>query len=113
MAKSKGRKAQLKDWNRLLKDHPEFARSHLAQQAALMEASLAGDELVTARMCKLLATDLPIVFRDFWVQRCRDRLPPEGIWKCLTESNRDPADCFDIKGDWFNDPFNHVPGLDR
>jgi hypothetical protein len=101
----------LKEWATILKNHPKFARTFLAQQAILIEASELGFRLVDRSMCQLLSVGLPVLFEDFWKTKCKiehHEVQIGGIIGCLTESrNRDPAGCFgnDDPEGWFDDPF--------
>lgn len=104
------RKEAVREWNTILRDHPLFARTFLVQQGILMEAAELGYAVVDRSICDLLAAGLPVLFEDYWRERCKvvyRRVEVGGLIDCLTQSNRDPADCFgsdDLEG-WFDDPF--------
>ena len=107
--KKEDRKKIAQEWNEILKKHPSFARTFLAQQAILMEASEVGFRLVDRSMCQLLKAGLPVLFEDFWDRRCKQEISQVhigGVIGCLTEGNRDPARCFgnDDPERWFDDP---------
>lgn len=98
----------LKEWTKVLKDHPKFARAFLAQQAILLEASELGYRLIDARMCKLIELGFVVPFMEYWLEVCKNPVRVEevgGIFGCLA-SNRDPANCFSLphEDDWFDDP---------
>jgi hypothetical protein len=100
--------AALKQWRKVLKGHPKFARAFLAQQAILMEASELGNRLVDARMCKLLELGFVIPFYEYWRERCKKPVRVVeigGILGCLAKA-RDPAECFSLphEDEWFDDP---------
>jgi hypothetical protein len=104
------RKKALKEWNQIIKYHPTFAQTFLAQQAILMEASEIGFRLVDRSMCRLIKGGLPVLFEDYWITRCVEDIKEvqlSGILACLSQGNRDPADCFgsDDPEGWFDDPF--------
>jgi hypothetical protein len=104
------REKMLVEWNKLLQEHPTFARAFLVQQAILMEASELGYAFVDRSMCHLLDSGLPVLFEDFWAERCKTKVRAEiaigGLVGCLTTGNRDPANCFDLDGPegFFDDP---------
>lgn len=107
--KKEDRKRVAQEWNEILEKYPSFARTFLAEQAILMEASEVGFRLVDRSMCQLLEAGLPVLFEDFWVHRCKQQIAQMhlgGIIGCLTEGNRDPARCFgtDDPEGWFDDP---------
>jgi len=107
---TKAEKAEaLREWSALLEDHPKFAKTFLAQQAILMEASELGYHLIDIRMCKLLEElGVVIPFLEYWRERCKQRVrvvEVGGIIGCLA-SAKNPADCFSLReDDWFDDPF--------
>jgi hypothetical protein len=96
------------EWNEILKKHPSFARVFLAQQVILMEASELGIGLVERSMCELLSAGYPILFNDYWEDRCKKqqigKVYTNNMIDCLKSSSRDPARCFDNPHDWFDDP---------
>lgn len=105
------RTKRIEEWKEILREHPTFARSILAQQAILIEAS-GHYELIANRMCELLKTGLPVLYEDYWISLCEvvseDVLyRTSSIIACLRDSNRDPARCFgsDDPEGWFDDPF--------
>lgn len=105
----KSEKAEgLREWVKVLKDHPKFARAFLAQQVILIEASELGYRLIDARMCKLLERGFVVPFMEYWLKRCKKLVRVElgGFFGCLA-STRDPADCFRLPHEdgWFDDPF--------
>lgn len=105
----KGEKTEaLREWTKVLKEHPKFARAFLAQQAILIEASELGYRLIDARMCELLELGLVVPFLEYWRERCKKlvRVEVGGIIGCLA-STRNPADCFSLphEDEWFDDPF--------
>jgi hypothetical protein len=102
------RKKMAAEWKVIMEKHPTFARSFLAQQAIMMEASELGYRIIDKLMCKLLETKLPVLFEDYWAKKCKEvvRIEPGGVIGCLTETNRDPARCFgtDDEEGFFEDP---------
>jgi hypothetical protein len=104
------RKKVSEEWNKILRNHPTFARAFLAQQAILMEASEHGYSFIDRYMCILVKKGMPVLFEDYWVSRCPERISGEVIASelinCLSQTNRDPADCFgsDDPEGWFDDP---------
>ncbi|NOX88526.1 MAG: hypothetical protein GXO77_05835 [Calditrichaeota bacterium] len=99
------------EWADILKNHPSFARSFLAQQAILMDAAELGSMVVDKGMCLLLKSGLPVLFEKYWISRCKQKVIKHieigGIIGCLSETNRDPARCFanEDQDGWFDDPF--------
>jgi len=102
------RKQIAAEWKSIMEKHPAFARSFLAQQAIMMEASELGYKLIDQLMCKILEAKLPLLFEDYWAKKCQElvRIEPGGVLGCLTEGNRDPARCFgtDDEEGFFKDP---------
>jgi hypothetical protein len=96
------------EWKVIMEKHPTFARSFLAQQVIMMEVSELGYRIIDKLMCKLVETKLPILFEDYWAKKCKQivRVEPGGVIGCLTETNRDPAQCFgtDDEEGFFEDP---------
>jgi hypothetical protein len=95
------------EWKMILKNHPGFARVFLSQQVLLIEASQNGSRFVDMRMCQLVHSNLPVLFEDYWKDRCKyivqENLSP--TLECISELNRDPARCFGSDLDiWFDDP---------
>jgi len=119
------RKKLGQEWGEILKNHPRFASTFLAQQVILIQAAEIGDVQIGGQMCLLQRLGFPILFEDYWVTRCKGQaLPAEigGVIGCLTEHmNRDPAGCFNTRDEieWFDDPIAagrilpelpHLPG---
>ena len=104
------RKELAAEWIEILRNHPEFARSFLAQQAILMDASRLGYRVIDRSMCQLLETGLPVLFEDFWIAQSEQltlgHIEVGGVIGCLSETSRDPARCFsgDDADSWFDDP---------
>lgn len=103
-----GREQALAEWNGVMKAYPTIARSILAQQMILVEASKSKREIIEERMCELIESGAYVPFHDYWVKRCNEPFVPtylNEITECLT-SGGDPADCFSLgNDDWFDDPF--------
>jgi hypothetical protein len=100
--------AAIKEWAQILKDHPNFARAFIAQQAMLIEASELGNRLIDMYMCKLIGLGMVVPFQEFWESRCKNLIPvrPGGVLDCLARA-ADPADCMVVphEDEWFDDPF--------
>lgn len=109
---ARDRKKAASEWNRILKEHPSFARVVLAQQVILMEASDLGFRLIDLHMCRLIERGIIFPFIDFWIERCKNKphLEIGGLIGCLS-TTKNPEDCFNIRQeiDWFEDPFAHDP----
>lgn len=105
----KDRKQLAEEWQKIIEYHPDFARSFLAQQAILMEASQLGYMPVVKSMCDLLDSGLPVLFEDYWATRCKKvtKIVEAGdLLDCLSRTSRDPAECFGSEDpeDFFEDP---------
>ncbi|UCD94301.1 MAG: hypothetical protein JSU69_11145 [Candidatus Zixiibacteriota bacterium] len=105
----KDRKELAEEWQKIMKYHPLFARSFLAQQAILMEVSQLGLVPVVKSMCDLLNSGLPVLFEDYWATKCKKVnkiVEVGGVLGCLSNTSRDPAECFgsDDPEGFFEDP---------
>lgn len=104
------KRALAKEWKQLAKAHPRFARAIITEQVVLM--AVEREEIVTS-ICLLLRSGHPVLFQDFWKSRCNQITleKPDGVIGCLTETHRDPADCFSSDSDtvFFDDPTGRYP----
>ncbi|HSW56918.1 MAG TPA: hypothetical protein VLH15_00790 [Dehalococcoidales bacterium] len=109
MKKSDARKVD-SEWKLIMKNHPTFARVLLAQQAILIEASQMGDKTVDYNMCQVLNSNLPVIFRNYWTDRCHQdfgniQMSPQ--LSCILDSgDGNPAACFNMNPDdsWLDIP---------
>lgn len=107
--KKEKRKEFIEEWKNIRKNHPEFARSFVAQSFIIMEASESGNQLTQARMCGLLNSGAFVLFEDYWGEECepiKKQVVIGGVIGCVLESpNID--NCFELEkeDDWFDDPF--------
>ena len=107
------------EWKLIMKNHPTFARVLLAQQAILIEASQLGDKTVDYNMCEVLNSKLPVIFGNYWAERCTQdfgniQISPQ--LSCILDSgDGNPAACFNMNPDdsWLDVPpkFKTTPPL--
>jgi hypothetical protein len=91
---------------KVMAEYPQVAKIVLSQQAILQEVAQSGVRLVQDRICRLLDLGVPVLFEDYWRQRCQQN-PPElpPLLQCIATA-RNPQDCFRLENDeWFDDPF--------
>jgi hypothetical protein len=109
MKKTEGAKVD-SEWKLIMKNHPTFARVLLAQQAILIEASQLGDKTVDFNMCEVLNSNLPVIFGNYWAERCRQdfgsiQISPQ--LSCILDSgDGNPAACFNMNPEdsWLDVP---------
>jgi hypothetical protein len=109
MKKSEGSKID-SEWKIIMKNHPTFARVLLAQQAILIEASQLGDKVVDYNMCEILNSGMPVIFGNYWAERCTQdfgKLKVSAQLSCILDSgDGNPAACFNMNPDdsWLDIP---------
>ena len=91
---------------KVMAEYPQVARIVLAQQMVLQEVAQTGVRLVDDRIGRLIELGVPVLFLDYWRERCDKEapaLPPR--LQCIATA-RNPQDCFRLGNDeWFDDPF--------
>jgi hypothetical protein len=98
------------EWKLIMKNHPTFARVLLAQQAILIEASQMGDKIVDYNMCEVLNAKLPVIFGNYWAERCTQdfgNLKMSAQLSCILDSgDGNPAACFNMNPEdsWLDIP---------
>ncbi len=94
-------KNENKNLEMLANDFPEFAKAFIALNLAVIEAAHSGSSKLSKRMCEMLASKLPIMFRNHWKKSC-DSDPPgilstavTSLEACLEQPERNYDDCYD------------------
>jgi hypothetical protein len=98
------------EWKLIMKNHPTFARVLLAQQAILIEASQLGDKTIDLNMCEVLNSNLPVIFGNYWAERCTQDFGNAKVstqLNCILDSgDGNPAACFNMnpQDSWLDVP---------